>query len=104
VDATRREQRDLVLAQEPRRGLGGVPRIAVVGEERHEPAAELDVHCGEQQRQCGLGDPCTGRKRRGKRGQARIRAQALDQGEENGTVHEKRRNGPFRGRQCSSLS
>ena len=92
VDAAGREERDLVLAQEPRRGLGGVPGVGVVREERDEPAPELDVQSGEEQRQRRLGDAGACRKGIGERGQARIRAQALDESEENGTVHEKRRN------------
>ena len=100
ADAARRQERDAVVAEEPAGGLGRVARVGVVREQHAEPAAELLVERGEQERQRGLGDTGARGQRRGERGQALVGAQALEQRVEERTVHDERPEQPFRGRSC----
>ena len=53
-DAAAREQRHAVGAEEPRRALGRVPRVRVLGEKDQQPSPELLVQRGEHERQRGL--------------------------------------------------
>ncbi len=50
ADAARGQERHRLLAGEPADRLGQVARVGVVGHEHREPAAELGVEGGEQQR------------------------------------------------------
>ena len=98
ADAARGEQRDVLLADEPADGLGGVAGVGVLREEHEEAAAELVVERREQERQRRLGDAGARRQRRGERGQALVGAEALDERVEERTVHDERPEQPFRGR------
>ena len=51
ADAAARQERDAIVAEEPRGRLGRVPRVRVLGEHDHESPLELDVESGEEERQ-----------------------------------------------------
>ena len=93
ADAAARQQRDLLVAEVPRRRLRGVPGVGVFREEGDERAAGAQVERGQQQRQPGLGDsrPCSDQV-------IRERAEALALGKLDGErmqcrpVHDERRN------------
>ena len=53
MHAAARQQRDLLRAEEPGRGLGGVAGVGVLGQEDDEPSVELAVERGEDERQAG---------------------------------------------------
>src|SRR5262245_26799469 len=54
--AARRKQADVLLAEEPARGLGGVARLRVIREDDDERATALEEDRGEEERQERLGD------------------------------------------------
>ena len=54
----------MLLAQEPRRGLGEVAGVRVLGNEDRQRAVELFVQRRDDQRQRRLGDARAGRQRR----------------------------------------
>ena len=62
-DAAARQERDPLGPEEPRRALGGVARVGVLGEEDEQPAAELLVQRREHERQRGVGDAGARRQR-----------------------------------------
>ena len=89
ADAAGGEERDAVLADEPADRLGHVAGVGVLGEQNAQPAVELLVERGEEQRQRRLGDAGACRQRLGERGQALVGAQALDEGVEYRQVHDE---------------
>ena len=97
VDAAARQQGDVLGTEEPPGRLGRVAGVRVLRQEAHERPFELLVQRGEQERQHGLGDPCTGGERGGELLQGLVRAERGDEGVEHGTVHDRRRNRWFRG-------
>ena len=78
---------DLVVADEPAGCLGGVARVGVVGEEHDEAALDLLVQRREHERQHRLRDAGARRQRGREFRQPLLRAQALDECVEHGTVH-----------------
>jgi hypothetical protein len=95
VHPTRWEERDPVVAQEPRGGLGDVARVGVLGQERDEPTAELVLKRREHEREHGLRHTRARRQSVRERPQALIGAKPFDEAVENGTVHGVRPNEAF---------
>ena len=62
-DAAARQQPNGVVAEEPRRAVGGVTRVRVLRQENDQAALQALVQRGEQQRQRGLRDAGTRRQR-----------------------------------------
>ena len=81
----------MLRAEEPARRLGGVARVAVVGEQADERPLELLVQSGEQKRQDRLGDAGTARQRAGELLEALVGANLVDEGVQYRTVHDERR-------------
>ena len=77
--AARRQERHLVVADEPAGGLRGVARVGVVGEERDEAALDLLVDRRQHERKHGLRDAGARRQRSCEFLQPLLRAQALDE-------------------------
>ena len=101
VDAAARQQRDPLLAEEPARSVGRVPRVRVFGKEHDERPPQVLVQRREQERQRGLGDPGRSGKRVRERAQPLVREELLDERMEDGSggvgqVHDERRNARFR--------
>jgi hypothetical protein len=115
ADAAARQERDALLADEPRRRLGSVARVGVLGCKQDErplrgggqaklarlvlgtaSGAEFLVERHEEERQRWLGDPCRRGKRRRVRAQALALAQLTDERVQDRTVHAKRPNRPVR--------
>ena len=81
-----------LVAEEPRRSLGGVARVRVLRQEHDEPALEPLVERGEQQRQRRLGDARARRQRVGELGEALVLDELADEGVKYRTVHDEGRN------------
>jgi len=96
ADAAARQEADDGLAEEPRDRIGRVARVCVLGQEADERPAERLVQGGEHERQRGFGDPCAGRQRLDELCKALVLGELADEGVENGTVHDERRNRRFR--------
>ena len=84
--ATRREQRDPLASEEPRRALRSVARLRVLGEKDEERSAELLVEGGEEQRERRVGDPSARREDGGVGGEPLASTELVDEGCERGTV------------------
>ncbi len=97
MHAPGREQRDALVAGEPRRGLGGVARVGVLRKKHDEPAPELLVERGEDERQDGLRHPRARRQGSREQLQPLLRAEALDKCVEHWLVHDDRPNCAFGG-------
>ena len=97
MDASARQQRDPLVAEEPARALGRVPGIGVLRKQADERALTLLVERREQQRQRGLGDARRRRQRLDVGGEALLRKQLLDERVQHRpgggrVVHDERRN------------
>ena len=104
-DAARREEADRVVAEEPRGRLGGVARVGVLRDEEHEPPSELLVQRRDDERQHRLGNAGARGQRGGELLEPLLRAEALDEAVENGTVHDDGPNAGVRpGRHGSSAT
>ena len=57
ANAAARQERDAIVAEKPGGRLGRVARVGVLGKDDDEPALELDVERGEEERQRRLGHP-----------------------------------------------
>ena len=86
-DAAAREQRDAVGAEEPRRALGRVPRIRVLGEEDQQPSPELLVQRREDERERRLGDARPAGQRLHERLESLGCRELRDEGVERSLVH-----------------
>ena len=94
MHAAGREQRDALVAEEPAGRLGCVARVGVLGQQHDQAALELLV----QRRERRAAAPARRRARasaarRRTRWQPLLRAEALDEAVENGTVHDDGPNG-----------
>ena len=100
ADAAAREEPDPLLADEPCGGFGGVARVGVLGAEQHQAAFKPLVQRRDDERKRRLGDPGARlRQRVGERLQAVVLEQLANEGVEDRTVHDERRNQRFRGRE-----
>ena len=88
ANATRREQRHRLVAEEPAGRFGDVPRVCVLGERDDQPSADLVVQRRDDQRQHRLGDAGARRQRLREFLEALFGANALDEAVENRTVHD----------------
>src|SRR5579884_135978 len=96
ADAARGEERDPLLAEEPGRRLGDVPRVRVVRQRDDEPALELLVQRRQHERQHRLRYPRARGQRLRERAQALVLAEAVDQAVQDRTVHDERPERAFR--------
>jgi len=87
ADAAARHEPDLLLAEEPGGGLGGVARVGVLREEADERAFELLVQRREQHGQRRLRDAGTGRERLCELAEALQFRELADKCVQYGTVH-----------------
>ena len=93
VDASAGEERDLVVAQEPAGRLGSVARVGVLRREDDERSCQLLVERGDQERERRLGDASPGvGKLLEERAEALALRELANQGVEDGSVHDERRN------------
>ncbi|MDX6475007.1 MAG: hypothetical protein QOH95_518 [Gaiellaceae bacterium] len=93
MNTARREQRDLLLPQEPGRCLRRVARVGVLRQDDDQPTIDLFVQRGEHQRQHRLRNAgahvlLSGGERGGELREPLLRAQAFDEAVEHGTVHD----------------
>jgi hypothetical protein len=93
-DAAARQQADVLLAEVPGGGLGGVARLGVLGEQADEPSRQPLVERGEQDGECRLRDACARRQRLGELAEAVELGELADEGLEYRTVQGGRRNLP----------
>ena len=87
VDAAAREHCDAFLAEKPRRALGGIARVLILGRQQDERTVELLVQRREQERQRRLGDARSGRKGFGKGLEPLALSERLDEGMQDRLVH-----------------
>ena len=95
VDAARREQRHVLVAEEPARGLGRVACVGVLGQHDHETALQLVVQSSQNERQHRLRDAGARRQRCGELLEPLLCAEAFDEAVENGPVHDDGPNRAF---------
>ena len=88
MDAAARKHRDALLAEKPRRALGGIARVLVLGREQDEWTVEFLVQRCEQERQRRLGDARRGRKGFGKAFEPLALAERRDEGMQDRLVHD----------------
>ena len=79
VDAAARKHCDAFLAEKPRRALGGIARVLILGRQQDERTVELLVQRREQERQRRLGDARSSRKGLGKAFEPLALAERLDE-------------------------
>ena len=92
LHAATRQQRDSLVADEPRHPLGEVPCVGVLRHEDDELPVELLVQCREQQRQRRLRHARSGGERLGVGAQTIALAKLVDKGMKNRQVHDERPN------------
>ena len=95
MHAARREEADLLVADEPRSGLGGVARVGILGQNDDQPAADLLMERREHERQHRLRHAGARGQRGGELGEPLLRAEAFDEAVEHRTVHDVRPNLAF---------
>jgi len=88
ANSARCEEPDLVLAEEPAGGLGGIARLGVVREDHDERTAALEEDRREEKRQEGLGD-AGGRGRRDELAKALALGELAGEGVEDRLVHDE---------------
>ena len=97
ADAAAREQRDALLAEEPRGGLGSVASVGVLGQHGDQRPLEPLVEGREQERKRRLGHASVRRQRLGEGDQPLVLDELADEGVQDRTVHDEWRNRRFRG-------
>ena len=95
VDAARREQRDVLIAEEPADRLGRIAGVRVLRQKDDETAPQLVVQRREDKGQHRLGHARTRRQRCGEGLKPLLRAETLDEAVENWTVHDDGPNEAF---------
>ena len=88
MDAPARQQRDVLVAEEPGHRFRCVARVCVLGHEQDEPAAELLVERCEQERQRRLGHPRSGGQRLGEGAETLALAKLGGEWMQDRTVHD----------------
>jgi hypothetical protein len=97
ADATAREQRDALLAEEPRGAIGSVTGVGVLGQDGDELPLEPLVECREEERERRLGHASVRRQGLGEGDQPLVLDELTDEGVQDWTVHDEWRNRRFRG-------
>ena len=95
VDAARREQRHVLVAEEPACRLGCVARVGILREQHHEAALQLVMQSGQDERQHRLRYAGARRQRRGELLEPLLCAKTFDEAVENGPVHDDGPNKAF---------
>ena len=95
MHAAGREQRYVLVAEEPARRLGCVTGVCVLGQQHDEAALQLVVQSREDERQHRLRYAGTRRQRGGELLEPLLRAEAFDEAVENGPVHDDGPNRAF---------
>ena len=96
ADAAARHRADELVAEEPRRGLGDVARVDVLGDEADERPLEPLVERREHHRQRRLRHARTGGQGLGELDEALLVHELADEGMQYRTVHDEGRNPRFR--------
>ena len=94
VDAAAREERDALVAEQPRRSLRDVARVAVLRRNEHERTRQPLVQRREHERQGGLGNACARWQGLCERGKTLVLGELADECVQDRTVHDE---GPERG-------
>ena len=93
ADAAAREERDAVVAEEPRGRFGDVPCVRVLGGQDDERSAELLVQRGDEERERWLGDAgARVRELLQERAEALAVGELTDERVQDRPVHDERRN------------
>ena len=95
MHAAGREQRDVLVAEEPTGCLRCVAGVGILGQQHDQAALQLVVQRRQDERQDGLGDASARRQRAGELLEPLLRAEAFDEAVENGTVHDDGPNEAF---------